>query len=81
MKVSRTFLLDFAYLANYYQWGSSDIEDVKAHIRDNPDMVRYWSILAAAHRNGYEQSVENNFVRLQPWCTQHGFLGPYVMDV
>lgn len=40
MNVSRQFLKDFAYLANYYGWTPADIDDVKADTRTNPD----WSL-------------------------------------
>lgn len=50
MNVSRQFLRDFAYLANYYGWTPADIEDVKADTRANPGLVAYWTTLANAHR-------------------------------
>jgi hypothetical protein len=80
MKVSKQFLKDFAYLANHYQWTPADVEDVKAYTRENPDMVRYWTALASAHRSGYEQTPENNFIRLQHWCAQSGRTDPFGDD-
>lgn len=77
MKVSKQFLKDFAFLANYYQWTPADIADVKDYTRDNPDMLRYWSTLAAAHRDGYEQTRENNFIRLRNWCADKGLPDPF----
>ena len=77
MNVSKRFLKDFAYLANYYCWTPADIENVKAYTRDNQDMARYWTTLANAHRAGYEQTPENNFARLSEWCAQQGWSDPF----
>lgn len=77
MKVSKQFLRDFAFLANRYQWTPADIEDVKADTRANPDLVRYWAALAAAHRAGYEQTAENNFIRLYAWFKFEGVRNPF----
>lgn len=76
MKVSKGFLRNFAYLANRYGWMPADIEEIKAHTRANPSMVRYWTLLAAAHRAGYEQTAENGYIRLQAWCTERGWPWP-----
>jgi len=68
MKVSKQFLLDFAYIANLYGWTADDVEDAKAQTRSNPgEMVPYWTRLAAAHRAGYQQTRENNHMRLGQW--------------
>jgi hypothetical protein len=72
MRVSKQFLKDFAFLANHYGWTPADIEDVKQYTRDNPDMVRYWTTLAQAHRAGYEQTEGNGFVRLSAWLRERG---------
>lgn len=72
MKVSRQFLKDFAYLANYYGWTAPDIEDIKAQTRSDPGpMTSYWTALARAHRAGYQQTGANGYVRLQAWCAMH----------
>lgn len=82
MKVSKQFLRDFAYLANRYNWTPADIEEVKAHAREHPDLMRrYWSNLAIAHRAGYEQTPENNFIRLAEWCRRRGWPNPYEADL
>ena len=74
MKVSREFLKDFAEIANRYGWNADDIEEVKAHMREHFEpMRRYWSTLAAAHRAGYEQTRENDYIRLQAWCALKGW--------
>lgn len=68
MKVSKRFIQDFAYIANWYGWSAEDVEDAKAQTRANPDeMVPYWARLAAAHRAGYQQTADNNYMRLGQW--------------
>lgn len=68
MNVSKVFLKDFAYLANRYGWTPADIEEMKAAVRANESAGRrYITTLAAAHRAGYEQTIENNYVRLDAW--------------
>lgn len=72
MKVSKQFLRDFAYIANLYGWNAEDIEDAKAQTRANPgDLMPYWTRLAAAHRAGYQQTVDNNYMRLGQWLQLH----------
>jgi hypothetical protein len=73
MNVSRQFLRDFAYLANHYGWTPADIEDVKADTRASPGLVDYWTVLANAHRAGYEQTPQNGYIRLVDWCDSTGF--------
>jgi hypothetical protein len=78
MNVSKAFLRDFAYVANFYRWSAADVEEVKAHTREHSDeMKRYWTVLAAAHRAGYVQTKENDFMRLQPWCASRGLGDPF----
>ena len=68
MKVSKQFLRDFAYIANLYGWTADDVEDAKAQTRSNPrEMVPYWTRLATAHRAGYQQNRDNNYMRLGQW--------------
>ena len=72
MNVSKSFLRDFAYLANIYNWNAADIEDVKEQTRANPELMRrYWTTLAAAHRAGYQQSEANRYERLQAWIDRN----------
>jgi len=72
MKASKQFLRDFAYIANLYGWNAEDVEDAKAQTRANPgELVPYWTRLAAAHRAGYQQSVDNNYMRLGQWIQLH----------
>ncbi|WP_151448123.1 alanine racemase [Lacisediminimonas profundi] len=77
MNVSRQFLKDFAYIANRYGWTPEDVEQAKADTRANPGLVNYWTVLADAHRNGYEQTAENRFIRLTDWCRQNGLADPF----
>jgi hypothetical protein len=68
MKVSKQFLQDFACIANFYGWNAADVEEAKELTRANPEeMRRYWTRLAAAHRAGYRQTRENNYMRLEHW--------------
>ena len=67
MKVSKQFLQDFAYIANLYGWNADDVEDAKAQTRANPELRSYWTQLAVAHRAGYQQTRENNHMRLGQW--------------
>ena len=74
MNVSHRFLKDFAFLANKYGWTAADIVEIKAETRERGEsMVRYWTMLAAAHRAGYEQTPENGYVRLHKWREQQGY--------
>ena len=70
---SEDFINDIDYLANYYSWDADDLADVMAQTVANPDeMGRYWTRLAAAHRAGYAQTLENNFMRLGQWLHRQG---------
>lgn len=67
MRVSRAFMRDFAYIANYYQWDEATIEEVKQETRGNQELMKYWQKLAAAHRAGYKQDRFNNWQRMEEW--------------
>lgn len=67
IKVSKSFLRDFAYIANRYDWDDRTVEEVKEQTRGSPELMRYWCELAAAHRAGYEQTRDNNWQRLGAW--------------
>lgn len=67
MQVSRAFLKDFAYLANFYGWDAARIEEVKAEIRADPRRVAYWSRQAAQHRNG-EAVTSATGEGMRPFC-------------
>ncbi|GAB3389184.1 hypothetical protein [Massilia agri] len=67
MLASKQFLRDFAYIANLYGWDADDVEDAKAQTGAHPELRLYWTQLAAAHRAGYKQSRDNNYMRLGRW--------------
>jgi hypothetical protein len=76
MNVSKSFLLDFAYLANRYGWTPADVEEVRAAVRAHPESgKRYITTLAGAHRAGYEQTPENGYIRLDAWLAKQGIAG------
>jgi hypothetical protein len=78
MQVSKSFLRDFAYLANRYEWTAADIEEMKAAVHSNEDAGRqYITTLAAAHRAGYEQTRDNGYMRLHAWCAEQGWPDAY----
>jgi len=75
MKVSKQFLRDFAYIANLYGWNAEDVEDAKAQTRAHPELRSYWTQLAAAHRAGYQQTPENDYMRLGRWLQRQATAG------
>lgn len=77
MNVSKQFLKDFALIANHYHWTPADIEQVKADTRANPDLVHYWTILASAIKEGYEQTASNGYIRLEAWFAQQSMPNPF----
>ena len=78
LKVSRSFIRDFAEIASRYDWSEVDIEECKQATRNNPDLKQYWSTLAYAHRNGYEQTKQNGYERLETWLAKRGELSMLV---
>lgn len=77
MLESQQFVDDIAYLARYYGWDADDLDDVLAQTESNPgEMCGYWAQLAAAHRSGYEQTAENNYMRLSQWSTLQDIAAP-----
>jgi len=50
---------------------------VRAAFTDSPEMAHFFTVLAAAHRAGYEQCAANGFVRLQQWCMEQGLGNPF----
>lgn len=69
-KVSKAFLQMFAELANRYEWREQEIEEMKAEVRRGKGMREYLEILAQAHRDGYEQTKDNHFMRLSEWISR-----------
>lgn len=77
MKYPVTFSEDLKYLAAYYEWTAEDKAEVRLAFTDSPELVRYFTILAAAHRAGYSQGAGNGFQRLKEWCLERGLPDPY----
>ncbi|AYR23010.1 hypothetical protein [Herbaspirillum rubrisubalbicans] len=72
-----TLSADLQYLAQRYAWNDEDKSEVRAAFTDNPEMVHFFTVLAAAHRAGYEQCASNGFIRLQAWCADQGIGDPF----
>ena len=68
---------DLQYLAKHYEWDAEDKAEVRAAFTDNPEMVRFFTVLAAAHRAGYEQCAANGYIRLRAWCFEKGLGDPF----
>lgn len=77
MKYPASFIDDLKYLAEYYSWSADDKVEIKASFLNCPEMVKYYTVLAAAHRAGYSQDAGNGFVRLRDWCIANGLDDPY----
>ncbi len=77
MKYPVTFSKDMQELAKFYGWSNDDKKDVRAAFTDCEPMVRYFTILASAHRAGYTQHAGNGFIRLQAWCHEKGIGDPF----
>jgi hypothetical protein len=77
MKYPVTFSDDLKYLAAYYNWNDEDKKEVRQAFTNCEPMVRYFTILAAAHRAGYAQDAANGFIRLQAWCIEKGLGDPF----
>jgi hypothetical protein len=77
MKYPTTLSDDLRYLSQYYGWNDADKIEVRAAFTDCEEMVRYFTVLAAAHRAGYAQHAGNGFVRLQRWCEENGLDDPF----
>jgi hypothetical protein len=73
-KVSRSFIGDFAQVANHFGWVAAEIDEFKSIIRaeGNGEMMRYISKMAYALRNGYRQTEKNKFIRLDQWLWNRG---------
>lgn len=74
--VSKSFLRDFAYIAGIYDWSEADIEECKQATRENIELKKYWQVLAAAHRKGYNY-------RKQPlieWAKENNIRNPFLAD-
>lgn len=70
---------DLQYLEKFYGWDAQDKRGVMESIRSTSSGALYYTVLAAAHRAGYEQTPENNYMRLTDWCAARG-LFPFAPD-
>jgi hypothetical protein len=77
MKLSESELDDLRYLRRRYGWDDRDARGVMAAIAESEQGPRYFVVLAAAHRAGYEPAPENDFIRLNTWCVEQGFGDPF----
>jgi len=77
LKYPANFASDMRELSAFYGWNEEDKKEVRAAFTDCEPMVRYFTILAAAHRAGYSQHAGNGFVRLREWCLARGLDDPY----
>ena len=68
---------DLQYLAKLYEWNAEDKAEVRTAFTDCPEMVNFFTVLAAAHRAGYEQCAANGYIRLQTWCMQQDLGDPF----
>jgi hypothetical protein len=68
---------DLQYLAKRYEWSAEDKAEVRIAFTDCPEMVNFFTVLAAAHRAGYEQCAANGYIRLQAWCLEHHLGDPF----
>ena len=73
----KTLSADLTELAEFYFWDAEDKKEIRAAFTDSPEMVRFFTVLAAAHRAGYEQSAANRYARLQAWCIAHDLGDPF----
>lgn len=77
MNYPETFSDDLKYLAAYYSWEDEDKKGIRVAFTDSTEMVNFLTVLAAAHRAGYEQNAANGFIRLQAWCLARGLPDPF----
>ncbi len=77
MRYPATFSDDLKYLAEFYQWDQSDKAEIRTAFTDCEPMVRFLTLLAAAHRKGYKQHAGNGFQRLEMWCLEKGIENPF----
>lgn len=77
MNYPATLSDDLKYLAKHYEWSSEDKIEIRAAFTGSPEMVLFFTVLAAAHRAGYSQCAGNGFMRLKDWCLANGLDDPY----
>ena len=60
-------ITDMRELRQRYKWDDNDVIEIKQAAAENPVWWDWWSELAKAHRDGYEQTEANYFQRLHVW--------------
>jgi hypothetical protein len=80
LKYPPTFGQDMRELSAFYQWSEADKKEVRAAFTNCEPMVRYFTVLAAAHRAGYSQHSGNGFQRLKSWCAENGLPDPFGLE-
>jgi hypothetical protein len=68
IRVTKEFACDFRYVVWFYDMTEDEAEEWRQLVRASPGpMMDYIATLAMALRNGYTQTAENNYVRLNTW--------------
>lgn len=81
MELEKELIADLKFLRARYGWDDDDAREIMASITaTGATGKRYYAVLAAAHRAGYEPAWVNGYVRLQPWCVDRGFGDPFARD-
>jgi hypothetical protein len=80
LKYPPTFSTDLQELSARYDWNAEDKAEFRKAFTDCQPMVHFLTVLAAAHRAGYEQCASNGFVRLETWCIDNGVGNPFDPD-
>jgi hypothetical protein len=74
------FRADLSYLSDYYKWSAADKTGIRQMFTGKASGVRYFQVLAAAHRAGYVQDESTGWVRLGAWCAVKGLGDPFAPD-
>ena len=70
--VTEEFAKDFRYVVWFYDMSEAEAEEWRGMVRANPGpMMDYIATLAMAMRNGYQQTADNNYVRLNTWLVDN----------
>lgn len=77
MQLNERETRDLRFLRQRLAWDDNDAKQVMQSIRESEHGARYYTVLAAAHRAGYEQTAANGFIRLQEWCIEKGLPDPF----
>jgi hypothetical protein len=80
MEYPQNFRDDLRYLTDWYRWDDADKSEIRAMFTNSPKGVRYYQVLAAAHRAGYVQDASTGWVRLRAWCAVKGVGDPLNSD-